>query len=181
VSKITLIGYQGTGGFRSPRYAREPGLIKAGHVGIQCDGDDRIFGFHPTAAAVEAAGGLEALIEQLQNHVAQPGAVFDDTAVFVRAHELAEQGERTTVWHWEIDVSEDEAARICQMLVSAYETQQAFVYNFPRRDGSFEAGQANCATFPAQMGLPLPSPNGNLSIYVPAMIEQGATQWTPSK
>ena len=44
VSKITLIGYQGTGGFRSPRYAREPGLIKAGHVGIQCDGDDRIIG-----------------------------------------------------------------------------------------------------------------------------------------
>ena len=180
VSDIKLIGYQGTGGFRDPRYADEPGLIKAGHVGVQCTGDSRIFGFHPTAAAVAAAGSLEALIQQLKRHVPQPGAVFDDTAVFFRAYELAQQGERTTVWQLPIDLPETEAVQIYQALLDAFEMQQPFIYNFPFEDGTFNMDEYNCAVFPHSLGIPLPSFDGRLSVYIPQMIEKGATLWIPS-
>src|SRR5574341_2486906 len=82
--------------FRNPIYAHEPGLIRVGHVGLQLEGDPAIYGFHPTPEAIEAIGGDEAAFQWLKARHMLDGAVFDDTSIFHRAHQLVSQHQTTT-------------------------------------------------------------------------------------
>src|SRR5688572_7533851 len=95
--KVSLIAFRGTGNFKSPKYRDKPGLIKAGHVGIQLEGEKRIFGFSPPAKVSEAVGGEEKLLELLLEHHPQIGTVQDDTEIFELAYQLHQKGERTEV------------------------------------------------------------------------------------
>jgi hypothetical protein len=179
VPKIYLMGFRGTGNFKSPKYRDKPGLIKAGHVGIQLEGDGRIFGFSPPPEISASVGGEEKLIEMLLEHIAQPGTVQDDTAIFELAYQLNQQGERTEVLSLELEVSIEAFEDIKQQLLEWYDTQRTSLYNLPFEDGTFREGECNCAIFPNLIGVQIPTKNGNLRHYLEVMLEEGAVLWQP--
>lgn len=167
--KILLLAFRGTGGFNNPQYKNEPALIKVGYVGILFEGDNRIFGFHPTSEAAEAAGGQDNLVALLKQRIAQQGRIHEDTTVFERAYALNQQGERTRVIALTYEVSEETFQRVRQTLLEWYNTGKTFQYNFPFRDGSFNEGEYNCATFPKLLGIVIPSEDRLLFNYIAEM------------
>jgi hypothetical protein len=177
---VYLIGYRGTG-FKDKRYAGEAALIRAGHVGISFEGkESMILGFHPTQAASEEIGDDEAVIEWLKEHHSLDGTLQEDTSLFVRAYELAQQGARTTVWQMTIPLSEEDFERIRAQALAWYEEQKIFAYAFPPDDEPPLDTQDNCATFPRKLGLPLPEATGKLLDYIPA-IEAVGEKWKARK
>lgn len=178
--KVFLIAFRGTGGFNNPSYKDEPALIKAGHVGIQFEGDERIFGFHPSPQAESVAGGEEKITDLLKDHIPQPGIVQIDTLIFERAFHLARQGERTEVLALTYELPDDTFEKACQTLLQWYNIQKVFWYNFPPIEGSFKEDEYNCATFPQLLGLEIPSKDGVLHNYLNEMREQGAILWKPA-
>jgi hypothetical protein len=180
--KVSVIGFRGTGNFKSPKYRDKPGLIKAGHVGIQLEGDKRIFGFSPAPKVIEAVGGEDKLLELLLEHNAQIGTIQDDTTIFELAYQLHQKGERTEVIVWEQDLTEKEFEAIQNDLLDWFESQKTYLYNLPFEDGTFEKDQCNCAIFPKLLGITIPSENGNLRVYLETMREKGAKLWqAPNK
>jgi hypothetical protein len=177
---IRLVAFRGTGGFRNPKYRPLPGLIKAGHVGLQLENDPVIYGFHPSPAAETALGSEEALLTKLIAGEAQEGTLQDDTLVFHQAHDLHQQGERTVVWVLILDVAEADFEAIQSSVRAWYNGSKTSRYSLPLRDGSFQPGTYNCATFPKVLGMQLPSENGRLAVYIEAMKAAGATRWSPS-
>ena len=179
--KIYLLGFDGTT-FRDKRYIEKHPLIRSGHVGLQFEDDPRIWGFSPSPAAEKAAGSIEALINQLKNHLRQPGIIQDDTLVFHEAHSMYRDGEPLTeVLILTYEVSAADFYRIKQTLLEWYNTKKEFWYNFPTWEGTFNQDEYNCATFPQVLGLPLPSENGLLETYLRLMKdEKGATPWQPN-
>lgn len=134
-------------------------LLYSGHAGISFDSPARtIFGFNPATGEDSAF----AVFERLKGKGAYPGVVTDDTSAF----ELARQRGVEVVVK-EITVTEAEYEKIR----SAFAKEQAkssHSYGFPG------AGDCNCATWPAKIGLPIPSTDGNMKAYVVAMKD-----WTP--
>lgn len=179
MKRISLIGFEGTG-FRNPRYQGEPGLIRAGHVGIAFEGEDRqIYGFHPSPEAILREGGEAEVLRLLINAGSIEGTVRADRAIFERAAELSEIGARTEVWQIEVDVSDEEFERIRAQMLEWYNAQKSFQYAFPRRDVPLTDDKDNCATFPRRLGLPLAESTGRLSWYIEAMMSKG-NQWKPT-
>lgn len=173
MKSIFLIGFEGVG-FRNPKYEMENGLIRAGHVGFAFeDAPEEIYGFHPSAEAVERAGGEAAVFQLLIRGDVIDGTLQIDTEIFKRAAELAELGARTPVWQLEISVTEDELERIRSQALEWYNTQQVFQYAFPRRTTPLTDERDNCATFPRRLGIPLPEQSGQLSWYIEAMMAHG--------
>jgi len=128
---IKIIAFQGTGGVfnsDSPYYGREPGLVRAGHVGLEGVIPDKIIGFAPTPEAAEVAGGDQPLLDMLGEYVAQEGRLQNSLEVFLRALELIEEtGGRTTIWELEIEVLD-----ICLNRIRAwYNDKCRATYNFP--------------------------------------------------
>jgi hypothetical protein len=174
--KIYLIGFRGTG-FRDKNFSNEPTLIRAGHVGIAFEGfEESILGFHPTARAIEDMGGEEAAIEWLKSKKTLDGMLQEDYGIFVRAVELVEQGARTNVWQFVVEVSDDEFERIRQQAIAWYNEQNVFVYAFP--PDKRMPDRDNCATFPDRLGLPLLDPIGQIKDYVRVLEQQGEV-WKP--
>jgi hypothetical protein len=176
MKRIHLLAFRGTG-FSNPQYRSEPALVRAGHVGIRFEDDNVIYGFHPTAEAAINAGGENAIIELLKEHVHQPGSLQIDTLVFVRAVELARQGAPTEVYSLEYEFTDEEFERIFATVNELHETQKEFWYNFPDDEGEFNVGEYNCATFPEVFGLRLPIRTGYIRDYVLAMKDLGASLW----
>lgn len=117
---------------------------------------------------------------QLLEYEPQEGKLQNDTAIFRRAHDLSQQGERTTVWVLSLQVSDAEYQAIKTAIEKWYtdETMTA-QYNLPKRDGTFAPGEYNCATFPDVLGIDIPTENGRIAVYIEAMKAAGATQWFP--
>jgi hypothetical protein len=173
---VYIIGFRGTG-FKDKRYLDEEALIRAGHVGISFEGiENLILGFHPTQKASHAIGDDEAVIEWLKEHHSLEGALQEDTALFERADELAEQGARTVVWQMSISLSEEDFEHVYTQALKWYQEQKIFLYAFPPDDEPPLESQDNCATFPRKLGLPLPEPTGRLLDYIPA-IEKVGQKW----
>jgi hypothetical protein len=173
--EIYLVGFRGTGSVtdeESP-YFSEPALVRAGHVAIGGVIPDTLIGFSPTPEAAEAAGGELALLKLLKDHIAQHGRLQDDTAVFNRAKALAAQGERTTVFKLTIQVSDE----TFKTIETWYNDQKEAKYNFPNEDDTFEPDEYNCGTFPALLGVPIPSHSGSIKTYIGEMILKGAIEW----
>jgi hypothetical protein len=176
---IRLLAFRGTG-FRSLEFHHEPALIRAGHVGIMFEGEDIIYGFHPTHQAVIDAGGEEAILRNLRDHVRQHGCLQDDTSIFLRAKELAEQGSHTNVYELVYEVSIEEFEQILRRTRDLYETKDEFWYNFPHHDlGGFAPNEYNCSTFPSLLGIHIPSESGVVHIFIEAMQKLGAVEWQP--
>jgi RHS repeat-associated protein len=116
--EIRIVGFRGIG-FNAENYSNldlvnEPDLIKAGHVGIWFEGDQAIYGFHPSE---EAMAAVEDPLTHLREGGALRGQVYNDAEIFQRAQELAAMGERTTVGHESIFVSESEFSAIKQTVL----------------------------------------------------------------
>ena len=181
---IQLVAFRGAGGVinrNSPYFEREPGLIRAGHVGmlgILDDEPETIIGFSPTSDAAEVLGGEQALLDKLvKEHDVQPGCLQDDTAVFERAYELIDETRgRTTVWMLDVEISDDARREIQSWYTKQYTAQ----YNLPEEEPpEFQNDQYNCATFPSKFNVPIPAMTGKLQQYIKHMIEKGAIEWTP--
>ncbi|MDX2136736.1 MAG: hypothetical protein SF123_01480 [Chloroflexota bacterium] len=180
MKRIFIIGFRGSG-FRSEPYKGESLLIRAGHVGIYFEGDeDVIFGFHPTEEACRAVGDDEAVKEWLKAHRPMDGAIFDDTAIFERAAELADSDALTDVWQMSLSVSDEVFDRIRTRTLQWYTEKTIFTYAFPQRDQPPPPDRDNCATFPRRLDIPLPEPTGQLARYIDAMQQQG-TRWKPKR
>lgn len=174
---IQILCFRGTGGFGRGKYKQLPGLIKAGHVGVRFEGDPIIYGFHPSPKAEEEAGGEEELLNLLFKNIAQEGTWQNDTAIFVQAHNLSKQGKRTEVWVLSQEVDEEEFHKIYQGSLSWYNGSKVSRYNLPKRDGTFAAGEYNCAVFPQVLGIKIPLEDGRVSEYIDKMKQLGATIW----
>lgn len=114
---IQLLAFRGTGGIlnqNSPYFESEPGLIRAGHVGLQGVIEDKIIGFSPAPEAIKSAGSEQKLLDMLvRKHQAQVGQLQDDTAIFNRAYELIDETHRrTTVWMLDVEVSQETIERL---------------------------------------------------------------------
>jgi hypothetical protein len=129
-------------------------LIYTGHVGISFEAETPIYGFNPDSEAEPA----HQVIDQLKAQKGYPGKVTDDTEAFLRA---AVQG--LEIVKVEYVCSEEVFNRI----EAAFKTAKAGTslrYSFPGGNGD-----CNCATWPATIGLPIPSANGKMAAYMDAM------------
>ncbi|MEZ4709787.1 MAG: hypothetical protein R3A44_21460 [Caldilineaceae bacterium] len=177
------------------QYADEAALIKAGHVGISFDDGKTIFGFHPAANAVKGLSSAE-IIAHLRNRGSYPGQVYDDTAIFLRVHELGQQGALSrgssnapgvplSVYQWrqELPIAQVDQIRnsVLQQLADPSITSSR--YSFPDKGptGYFmPPGCNNCATWPSIEGVQIPESSGRLSNYIELLIERGGGAiWTP--
>jgi hypothetical protein len=178
---LDVLIFRGTGGVlnREHPHYDEPGLVRAGHAGIAGVIDGRIIGFHPTAEAVEEAGGERELLEALSRHESQPGCLQDDTAIFERAHELSEAGERTTVYIYSVNVSDSTLATIRAW----YNEQKETPYNFPdRKTGTFSGQESNCAIFWLKhFQIPLPVKTGQIKLLIDVMKEEEYEVWEKNR
>ncbi|MEP7287760.1 MAG: hypothetical protein ABI947_18555 [Chloroflexota bacterium] len=153
---IRLVGFRGIGGnegaYLNPDWVQEHDLIKAGHVGISFDQGKTIFGFWPSKAAAENAGGSEALVQLLKDGESVLGRVYDDTTIFQRAFEFSQEGASTDVWQMSIEVSPEEFDQI-EQTVQNYVGQgenlnPPQMYRWPARDPSPMPSEIcnNCST-----------------------------------
>lgn len=173
--KVYLLGFRGLGFTEDVK--SEPALIRAGHVGWQLEGDERIFGFHPTNAAIEAAGGEEAALLLLKDHNTLNGAVQIDNSVFEYAAQLAisldTQNAERIPWVWQqiIEISDEDFEHVRSQTELWYTQQKTAQYGFPDRKHGVDVN--NCATFPKAMGIPIPESTGQLRFYIPQLQALG--------
>ena len=175
---IQVLIFRGTGGVlnKNHPYYEEPGLVRAGHVGVAGVIEGKIIGFHPTESAAEQLGSEEALIEALVRHEPQPGRLQDDTAYFERAYELIEDtGGRTTVFIYDAEISEEMLDTIRVWYHEGNEEQ----YNFPDDEGNFVPGEYNCAIFWTRFGVELPVKTGSLRELTSKMQAEEYDVWRP--
>lgn len=177
---IQVLIFRGTGGVYTLNhpYYHEPALVRAGHVGVMGVIDDKIIGFHPTPEATDAAGGEKTLLEALQQKQPQPGRLQDDNAYFERASALAaETNGRTTVYLYEVEISDD----TLQQIRSWYNEGKEAPYNFPNDDGLFNTGESNCAMFWVQwFRIPLPKRTGSILELTEKMKLEEYDTWQPN-
>jgi hypothetical protein len=111
--EVQLFGFRGLGK-RGEQFIDAEPLIYAGHVGVSLDNGKVIYGFSPYAPELTS----REVIDALKRHEFFPGQVLDDTAVFHRAQDLAEQGMKTQVYVKKIFVSEKEFKEIRKMVAN---------------------------------------------------------------
>lgn len=158
---IQVLIFRGTGGVYNTDHPHfnKPALVCAGHVGVMGVIDDKIIGFHPTPEATDKAGGEKALLEALQQQQPHAGRLQDDNDYFERAYALIEATDgRTTVYTYEVEISEDTLAQIR----SWYTEGKEALYNFPDDDGEFNMGESNCALFWSRFGVDMPVKTRNI-------------------
>ncbi|MCI0711419.1 MAG: hypothetical protein L0154_14795 [Chloroflexi bacterium] len=179
---VQILAFRGTGGFRHPQRKQYPGLIKIGHVGVKFADNDRIFGFHPPPETVAEAGGEDELLQLLLQREAQQGMWQDNTQVFELAHQLHQQGERTEVWVLDQEYDVEQYEEIWNTAMQWYNDKNLVAqYNLPKRDGTFESDEYNCATFLKVLGIVLPMDTGSVAKYIDAMKNEGARSWSPQQ
>lgn len=177
-----IIGFRGIG-FNPSRYpepkdrfVEQPGLIKAGHVGISLDEGKTIFGSQPTPEAIASFPSFKDLLDHLQAGKSVAGGVYDDTAIFWQAHRLALTGVRTQVWQIEIQVDPAKLARIDTELkaVVAKGSDLEHLYRYPDWEGlPMPQGVNNCATWPRSLGLDILEPTGQMRLLIKKLEQQG--------
>ncbi len=180
--EIQLFGFRGVAS--RPQYVNEQGLIKLGHVGISFDGGKTIYGFHPSEISMAQFESREAAINFLRNGGSLPGQVYNDTPIFLRAAQLADEGANTTVYRLIIPASAADYDSISASVVRQVENPSltTATYSLPKIENGvpyMPAGCNNCATWPQIFGIPIPELSGQLKYYIEAMRSAGASIWHP--
>jgi uncharacterized protein YidB (DUF937 family) len=160
---------------------RETPLLYAGHVGVSFDGGRTIMGFTPD---VPDDMPMEAALESLKAHEAYPGIVGNDTDVFRLATDRAQKDGWDTKPIRAIQLVDRASKAKLANQVDAMRTvapgEHGLGYSFPLRDpvdgqhyadsnGFCAANVANCAAFPARIGIATPEPSGNAKAYLAAL------------
>lgn len=166
--RVHLIGFQGVG--IRPKYQNEHGLILLGHVGIAFDdSSQQILGFHPTPKSLEAFDTPQDALRWLRDRKTLEGSLQDDTTIFQRAYELSKDNPRLTVWQYDIEIADDVFDTVRDKAITWYNEVKIFLYGLPAINQTWD----NCATFPRQLGLPLPETTGNLYLYIGILKKLG--------
>jgi len=129
-------------------------LVYTGHVGVSFEALKPIYGFNPGTGD----DPVHVVMAKLKAQKAYPGKVTDDTKAFDEAakHEL----ESARIEY----VCSEEAYNKIKAVFDKEKASTKLYYSFPAG-----AGDCNCATWPANIGVPLPSANGNMVHYMEAM------------
>jgi TolB protein len=176
--RVDIIGFRGT----SPRnwiaeYATGDvvvdDLAQFGHIGVSLDEGKTIYGFRPAQSVMDSLSPeeLDALLRRGEETL---GQVFDDTAAFNRAFDLAGEGVlsgRTQPYVYSISVSEAQYARMQRAILEqvADPSLTLSTYRFPVVDKITElplpmpSHTNNCATWCRTLGLPAIESTGQLS------------------
>lgn len=177
--RVSILGFASdTSLLNVPEGLPKPHPYRAtGHVGVSTDGGKTIVGFGPSAPGVPS----EQVIASLIARQTFPGKVTDDTHVFKDVHDnpLAVGSsalDPQVVYKKDIPVSREQLAQINATLAEHMGSHELpeIRYGFPFPNTTAR----NCATYPAELGLPLPHPRGNIAAYVPALKAQGE-EWHP--
>ena len=160
-------------------------LLWAGHIGISLNGGSKIFGFTPHVPEGVALGDFMA---RLKGNEAFPGVVGDDTAVF----RIAASKHANEKWNTEVEVvselvqSEKKLEVVDKVMkwsgMKPGEHGKSYAFPLPKdkaqggnhfvdQKGVSGSDQANCATFPAMVGVEIPDSSGVLGTYMPALSE----------
>jgi hypothetical protein len=135
--------------------------LRFGHVGLSFDGGKTILGFNPHKPA---GVSMETFVQRLRAGAAFPGAVQDDTRVFILARKHGLQIE--TVKYQMSGRDYRQVKNLIESDISNSPLQDKF-YSFPRMGvGGFNAGCYNCATYPLSLGMETPYPSGKLGDYI---------------
>lgn len=146
-----------------------------GHVGYSFNNGETIFGFGPSLPP-----GMKPLdaIKSLSKKQIYSGKISDDTAVF---HEVANnQRHKHGVYDQQViskripmSAQDLEYAKAAHAQYGLGQPT-AISYGFPNDRGD----SANCATFPAKLGIPIPERTGVMAKYMPEMMKDGSV-WKP--
>ncbi len=129
-------------------------LLYTGHVGVSFDKKKPIFGFNPD---VGDEAGWEVLKNLKDFTITEPypGIVTDDTSVFRKATGRKLNYKVLIYLYTEIEY---------QKVYKKFQSEKIntkYTYSFPRK-----GGDCNCATWPAKIGIPIPSNDGSMKVYI---------------
>jgi hypothetical protein len=142
-----------------------------GHVGISLDKGKTIYGFGPEVSGNETKMDV---ISNLKNHQTYPGVITDDTTLFrdvvagkydpsnaspINLYVMTTKTPPDVMTHLNRSVNQREIRGVR--------------YGFPEATHPTETVR-NCATAFGECGLSIPSKDGKLINYIPAMQDQGA-------
>jgi len=179
---VSLYGFRGAGDL-SPEglNTAEHPYLRTGHVGYSLNGGYDINGFGPD---VPPDMSPSSTIESLKNGGSYAGKIDNDTKVFemvAKEPEIARSGLPQEVIEQKIQVPRRtfEAIKSAQDRIGIDVATENARYSFPGKDGTFAEGTFNCATFPEELGIPVPESTGNMKSYMPA-LEQVGQPWKGS-
>ena len=147
-----------------------------GHVGYSLDGGKTIYGFGPKVPAEMSAFDA---VQSLRSGQSYKGIITNDRPVFesvVKNPGISRDGTPQVVFEQKIPVTKAQYDAI----VSAHEARGVNVpmndvlYGFPGQNSC----TFNCATYPSQLGIPIPETSGNMRNYMP-LLEQLGQPWIP--
>ena len=136
-----------------PPPTMEEVLLWSGHVGVSFESQSPIYGFNP-----DPRDPMHVVLDKLKAGDGYPGHVTDDTSTFDAA-----KGRGLPVKTIEYVYPESRYDEI-KALFEGEKSGSKYNYSFPGG-----AGDCNCATFPARLGIPIPEGTGNMKFYMPAM------------
>jgi hypothetical protein len=165
---------------RIERITSQYPLLKYGHIGLSLDGGKTIWGFTPAQPPDMVDAEFLAALGKNRDF---PGLVRDDKQIFVLADNYA-KNER---WNTKVYVAtqlvdaakkKEIETKIAPMSANDGRGEGAGhgkSYQFPNRTADTQGSHfksedtANCATFPALVGVPVPEPSGVLQNYMPKL------------
>jgi hypothetical protein len=158
-------------------------LAQFGHVGVSFDGGRTIYGFRPSQIVMDEVSG-DSLDMLLRDGYEVAGQVFDDTAAFNYAYDLAARrvlNGRTQPYQLSIPVSDATYNRMHREVLTqvADPSLTTSTYRFPDIDEEtglplpMPAHTNNCATWCRTIGVPLVENTGQLSYRLPDGTEAG--------
>jgi hypothetical protein len=179
-SGVSIYGFRGAGRTSDLLAEGAPHPYNVtGHVGYSLDGGNTIYGFGPSVP--EGMAPYDA-VRSLQQGASYPGMITDDTAIFrnVVDNPGMARGDielPQTVFEHNIPVTPQEfdGIRAAHDAIGLNSPQADLLYGFPNQN----AFTCNCATFPGeQLGIPMPSTNGLMREFIPA-LENVGHPWQP--
>lgn len=129
-------------------------LVYTGHVGVSFEALKPIYGFNPSTGD----DPVHVVMENLKARKAYPGKVTDDTPAFDLG---SSHGLETIRIEY---VCSEEAYNKIKAAFDKEKSSTELHYSFPNGNGD-----CNCATWPANIGVPIPSADGNMRMYMKAM------------
>ncbi|WGG52039.1 DUF4150 domain-containing protein [Rugamonas sp. DEMB1] len=174
---VSIFGFRGAGSTRAILAvdALHPYVV-TGHVGYSFDGGATIYGFGP-----KMPGGMSAYeaVQSLKKGGSYPGIITNDTAIFesvAKNPALGRDGVRQVVIESKIPVSQAQLDSImaAHEKIGVNSSMDNILYGFPGKNSC----TFNCATFPSELGIPIPEATGNMRNYMPE-LEKAGKPWTP--
>lgn len=130
-------------------------LLYTGHVGISFQSKSPVYGFNPDTGDLPGWLVIERLKEKSSSFEPYPGVVTDDSAVFNMAKA---RGLNYKILEY---VFPESAYNEIYEAFNKSKSNTGLTYSFPG-----QGGDCNCATWPQEVGLPIPCGRGQMKEYI---------------